>query len=103
MTGVLHDNNLSPSPADLLVSELATNVVKHAKTSFTVSVAVAGRVRVEVSDGKADLGEAVATDLTSDGGRGLRIVQALAEGWGIDTGPSGKIAWFTVPAEPMVG
>ena len=100
VSGMLQERHLAASPADILVSELATNVVKHARTAFTVSVDISSLVRVEVSDGNSHLGEAVEADLLSDRGRGLRIVEALSEAWGIDHGATGKIAWFEVRAEP---
>jgi hypothetical protein len=32
-----------------------------------------------------------------EGGRGLRILDALARRWGFDTGPETKVVWFEVP------
>jgi hypothetical protein len=33
-------------------------------------------------------------DLGAEGGRGLRIVAALAQRWGVDTTGTGKVIWF---------
>jgi anti-sigma regulatory factor (Ser/Thr protein kinase) len=97
---------LDDVPADvmdsiaLMVSELATNACKHAATDFVVSVEQAdGRIRVEVTDGGS--GEPVArTPSTSElSGRGLQIVQALSDDWGvIPAEGSGKTVWFSVTA-----
>ena len=80
--------------AELLVSELASNVVRHASTRFTVDVYVGDPVRVVVSDGVAvDLRVAAAAD-DATSGRGLLILDALAERWGAETTTSGKQVWF---------
>lgn len=83
----------------LMVSELATNCVRYTSTPFTVSVDCTPLgVRVEVADNGG--GEPVLQPLqcTEPGGRGLRIVQVLADDWGVipSTGPLGKIVWFTL-------
>ena len=85
----------------LMLSELATNAVQHAATEFEVSVRVApdgGRVRVEVSDGAA--GYPTPQDPVPDAphGRGLHIVRALADAWGIEMRRDrpGKTVWFSV-------
>ncbi len=85
----------------LLVSELASNVVVHARTEFQVRVRTAGtppHVRVEVTDtgpGAPVRGDAV---LTAARGRGLQLVDSLAAGWGVEWTPdrSSKTVWFTV-------
>jgi anti-sigma regulatory factor (Ser/Thr protein kinase) len=86
----------------LLASELVTNAVVHAGTSFSVTVSIQGRlVRVEVSDhgGGTPL---VATDLpvSWEGGRGLMLVDALADSWGYRPSDAGKTVWFEVSVPP---
>jgi PAS domain S-box-containing protein len=85
----------------LMLSELATNAVQHAATEFEVSVHVEpdrGRVRVEVSDGAA--GYPTPQDPVPDAphGRGLHIVRALADVWGIEMRRDrpGKTVWYSV-------
>jgi anti-sigma regulatory factor (Ser/Thr protein kinase) len=86
------------SAVEVLVSELATNAVRHARTRFTVTVAWDGRtLRVEVSDAsplapRPQLG--VSCD--RDGGRGLLLIDAIASDWGIDLDHQGKTIWFTI-------
>jgi anti-sigma regulatory factor (Ser/Thr protein kinase) len=81
----------------LLVSELATNAVVHATTSFRLSACIAKTIaRVEVTD--LDLAApSVRTPAPGDfGGRGLLIVEAVATRWGVEPLPDtdGKIVWF---------
>jgi anti-sigma regulatory factor (Ser/Thr protein kinase) len=83
--------------ARLLVSELATNAVIHAHTPFTVSVQRDGaRTRVEVCD--AGIGEPCLrpVDPLAANGRGLQMLGALAESWGVEQNLVGKRVWFLV-------
>jgi anti-sigma regulatory factor (Ser/Thr protein kinase) len=84
---------------ELMVSELATNCIRHADSPFTVIVdATADAVRIEVADSGAGQPRIQEPDLRSPSGRGLRIVETLADAWGIEAKPSGggKSVWFTV-------
>ncbi len=79
----------------LLVSELASNAVRHAGTPFTVALGCDGSiVRVEVTDGSSDLPVAQVPPADAVTGRGLLIVDAIAERWGVDVTPTGKTVWF---------
>ena len=84
----------------LLVSELATNAVRHARTGFelTVDVRRAG-VRVTVIDDAGHAEPRVGQPHPDDtDGRGLLIVDRLAATWGCDVvGTDRKAVWFTVP------
>jgi len=87
----------------LMVSELATNALVHAVTEFGVSVQRNGsQVRVEVSDGGGGVPEVLSPTSSEPHGRGLRIVEHLADAWGTRESPSGgKVIWFTVgPSGP---
>jgi PAS domain S-box-containing protein len=84
----------------LMLSELATNAVRHAGSEYVVSVRVAAdghEVLVEVSDGAG--GYPVPQDPTGDAphGRGLHIVETLADAWGIEMRRDrpGKTVWFS--------
>jgi anti-sigma regulatory factor (Ser/Thr protein kinase) len=87
--------------AELLVSELVTNCVLHADPpagdpiSFVLGVE-AERLRVEVSDGgKGFSPTSTSHDGVSGSGWGLRLVDQLADDWGVDRGPKGgTTVWF---------
>jgi anti-sigma regulatory factor (Ser/Thr protein kinase) len=86
------------SPVEVLISELATNVVRHARTAFTVGITWDGRtLRAGVSDG---LPLAPRPPLASrdddEGGRGLLLVDAVATDWGVDLYHDGKTVWFEI-------
>ncbi len=83
----------------LLVSELATNAVRHAATPFDVTVEVRGEgVRVAVIDQDvAHPPRLRRPELHSTDGRGLMIVAELASRWGTDAlGDGTKAVWFAV-------
>jgi anti-sigma regulatory factor (Ser/Thr protein kinase) len=85
---------------ELMASELATNAIHHAQTSFELAIEDAqGQIRVEVRDtgqGRPVPRSPAPHDRT---GRGLRIVEAMSDAWGIDWGSHGKTVWFTVPQQ----
>jgi anti-sigma regulatory factor (Ser/Thr protein kinase) len=85
-------------PAEILISELATNVVRHARTRFTITVSWDRlTLRVEVSDASPLAPRPQLTGHTDDeGGRGLLLVAAIATDWGVDLYPRGKTVWFTI-------
>lgn len=95
--------------AELLVTELVTNAVVHARTDCVV-VAEKGddSLRVEVIDNDADVTDVQpgpdvadlqpdADPLGPENGRGLLIVAGLAAAWGVQERPQGKTVWFTLP------
>jgi PAS domain S-box-containing protein len=92
----------------LMVSELATNAVQHAATEFEVAVRVApdgGHVRVEVHDGAPGFPTPPEEVPDAPHGRGLRIVRALADAWGIEMWRDrpGKTVWFSLPLAAGAG
>lgn len=87
--------------ACLLVSELVSNVVLHAATELDLHIRRSdGRVRVEVHDGDVRLPERKFYSPTSTTGRGLVFLAELAQGWGADPTPSGKVVWFELDETP---
>ncbi|WP_416964419.1 ATP-binding protein [Streptomyces sp. Agncl-13] len=79
-------------PARQIVAELATNAATHSRVpgrDFRLTLyVVAGILRIEVSDTRGDR-PPLPQDPPQDGesGRGLLIVEALADRWGWDPGP----------------
>lgn len=86
---------------ELLTSELTTNAVRHARSAFTVVVRYDGdRVRIEVDDSSPEVPQPRTPDDEDTGGRGLILVEALAEAWGTTPTPDGKQVWFELLARP---
>jgi anti-sigma regulatory factor (Ser/Thr protein kinase) len=86
--------------ATLVVSELATNAVLHARTAFGVSLQLADdRLRVEVTDGttRPPRQRGYAVDATT--GRGLSLLHDLAGQVGVEVGRDGKTVWCELVAE----
>ncbi|MFI1579186.1 ATP-binding protein [Embleya sp. NPDC020630] len=85
---------------ELLLSELVTNAVQHSTRGRTVAVAVLRRensIRLAVVDDDTALPEAGgAVDLLDEHGRGLLLVEAMAEEWGSYPVPDGKVVWCDV-------
>ena len=78
--------------AVLLVSELVTNAMRHGGAPIRlVADITASGLRVEVYDGNSDAFPAI-RDIRPDapGGRGLRLVDALADRWGTERGGRGR-------------
>ncbi|MFF4782968.1 ATP-binding protein [Streptomyces griseorubiginosus] len=90
--------------AALGVTELLTNVHLHAQPDKTCTVEIElllDRLTVSVHDHDprlpvvADLGD---TEPLATCGRGLAMVAAVSESWGVrPEGESGKVVWFTLP------
>ncbi|MGW2278007.1 ATP-binding protein [Streptomyces sp. NPDC001770] len=93
----------------LIVSELATNAVKHAallSPELAVEVAIgADWIRVSVEDNHPYRPTALETDHAQTGGRGLLLVKEItAEAGGTcdveHTASGGKIIWAVLPLRP---
>ena len=82
----------------LLITEVVTNAIVHAQTSLVVTVSMRGEaIRVEVHDDSPALPVMVRAALDEAGGRGMAIVDGLADDWGVYTEPlHGKTVWFEV-------
>jgi anti-sigma regulatory factor (Ser/Thr protein kinase) len=80
----------------LVVSELATNSVRHARSAFDVSVSAKKRkLRVEVTDHGTGMPKPRHATPADTSGRGLEIVANLVDHWGFIERPGGgKLVWF---------
>ena len=90
--------------AELLLTEVVTNVVVHARTPATVRVVEEGDVVcVEVEDGSLTPPRRQEPSGGDDeSGRGMEMLDALAQRWGWRRRPAGKVVWFCV-CEPAGG
>jgi serine/threonine-protein kinase RsbW len=84
--------------AELMVSELTTNSIRHAHSGFEVSIRVGEDIRVEVSDGGGGRPQVLTPRPTDPSGRGLRIVEGLSKQWGVSSRREGKTVWFVLAA-----
>lgn len=82
--------------AGLLVTELVTNSIVHARTSIIVTIAAnAFGLRVEVNDASPHIPVRRGYGTTATTGRGVAVVELLAERFGTDaTSGNGKTVWF---------
>ncbi|MEU8270576.1 ATP-binding protein [Sphaerisporangium sp. NPDC049002] len=81
----------------LMVSELVSNAIAHGAPPVRLSLRAGdGALRGEVTDNGAGLPRRLDLGTNSDHGRGLMIVEALADQWGVGPGPDrmGKNVWF---------
>lgn len=79
----------------LLVSELVTNSLLHARTDLRVQIAHNGkRLRIAVVDHGSRKPARRGHTAGSTTGRGLDLVEALAAEWGVDAVRGGKAVWF---------
>jgi anti-sigma regulatory factor (Ser/Thr protein kinase) len=83
---------------ELMVSELATNCIKHANSAFELTlVQRPEEIRIEVTDQSGGAPAMRSPSPEEPTGRGLQIVNMLSETWGIEhRAASGKTVWFTV-------
>jgi two-component sensor histidine kinase len=78
----------------LVVEELVANVVDHARTRFRLVVRLTGRVlRLAVRDSAAGLPQVRPFDPYASRGRGLQVVDTVAQRWGCDRHEHGKTVW----------
>jgi len=83
-----------------LTSEVVTNAVLHSRTPFVVTVTkVRSHIRVAVVDRNVQPVLLKTYGPTSPTGRGLHIVEALADRWGVEKTVDGKAVWFEVDLE----
>lgn len=92
-----------PDDVALLVTELVTNVIDHVggEAALTLELTYSDSwLRIAVADGSSI--RPVAQELSTERprGRGLRMVQAIADRWGVEDHQGGKRVWFELsPAE----
>jgi hypothetical protein len=97
-SGVLPDGreaSLWVQTAQLLLTELVSNAVRHSDQSLTVQVTLrSGRLRVEVADNSDRMPVMRRPEAAATEGRGLRLVDTMSNAWGVELIERGKTVWF---------
>jgi anti-sigma regulatory factor (Ser/Thr protein kinase) len=100
---LLHDWR-SPDQVEsaiLLVSELITNVLVHTDEDAVLTAQVIGmpgtrRLHAEVGDRSDDMPHRRSPGEMASSGRGLLLMEELADAWGVDPRGDGKAIWFEI-------
>jgi PAS domain S-box-containing protein len=83
--------------ACLLVTEILTNAIRHARCPIKVTLCrAADELIVEVTDDSPQFPQRRLPDDDDEDGRGLVLVEALAVSWGARPAVPGKTVWFTL-------
>ncbi|MFC9286230.1 SpoIIE family protein phosphatase [Streptomyces sp. NPDC057052] len=93
----LHDWRLArlADPAELMVSEVVTNALRHAHGRPVTLRLVRGETLLcEVDDDDHELPTLLSAGPGDESGRGLRVVSTLAREWGTSRTAAGKSVWF---------
>ncbi|MDK1344928.1 ATP-binding protein [Streptomyces sp. 378] len=86
--------------AELLVSELITNAIRHGAGPPLIRVTWNGRLlRIAVSDHGDRLPRMHATANTEPGGFGMQLLERLALRWGVTPRHPGKTVWAELSLE----
>ena len=96
--GGISDPDLASRVATV-VSELATNAIRHAKSAFRLDVRRSDSgIRVTVSDDDPSPPRQHTGTVAGPTGRGLLIVEALSDRWGFHPEGLGKAVWAEIDA-----
>ncbi|MQT01198.1 ATP-binding protein [Streptomyces jumonjinensis] len=91
--------------AVLCAHELLANVDKHTDSPRCVLTLERrpGGVRVVVRDTSARLPVLREPDWVAESGRGMALLESMADSWGAAPAPGGKDVWCEIRAEPGAG
>lgn len=104
LTTVLADLGVTQDTVDdvlLVASEVVGNAIRHARAIGTDALDVSWSVdgaylTLSVVDGSADLPLRRRPDASTPTGRGLAIVEALSDAWGVEPTAAGKRVWVRI-------
>ena len=86
--------------ASQVVTELTTNSVLHARTGFDVEITYDGELlRLCVADGSPRLPVQRGYSSQATTGRGISVVETIAQSWGYETRADGKTVWCVIVAD----
>jgi hypothetical protein len=98
---VFADWRLTGDTADdalIVVEEMVTNVVDHARTPFRLVVRLDATVlHIATHDDSSQPVRIQALDLGRLRGRGLQMIAGIASRWGSDADDTGKTVWAEIP------
>ena len=84
---------------ELLVSEVVTNAVLHARSEIHLALTWRGDAfRVEVADHSPLLPAQRHFSELATTGRGIQLVEEIADSWGMVPSNGGKVVWFELTA-----
>lgn len=85
--------------AAVVVTELVTNAVTHARTALTVTVRISpGGVRIAVRDGGKEWPALHPNERMGACGRGFVLLDGLCSAWGLEPFAGGKTTWAQISA-----
>ena len=91
-----HVDEARIEPVMLVANELVANAIVHAHSAPVLSLEAAGSdLLLRVTDESPNPPVAREATAEQDGGRGLMLVEALSDHWGIDPNTSGKSVWVS--------
>ncbi|MFD9304597.1 SpoIIE family protein phosphatase [Streptomyces sp. NPDC060048] len=100
---LLHDwaDEEQVDSAVLMVSEMVTNVLVHTDGDAVLTAQAVGelgsrRLRVEVADASDELPHKRHPGEMASSGRGVLLLEMLADDWGVDPRGEGKSTWFVL-------
>ncbi len=101
LRAILHDWAAADhvDAAELLASELLANVLVHTEQAATLVAVVTGTpgsrtLRLEVADSSDELPHRRTPGEMASSGRGLVLLDLLADRWGVQPRGHGKVIWF---------
>ncbi|MEU9206911.1 ATP-binding protein [Streptomyces sp. NPDC048415] len=89
--------------AELVVTELATNVIKHVGEGAAATLVLEprqGRLRVELHDKSHAVPNLASESCDAECGRGLHLLSAMSLDWGTLLTVTGKAVWCELALEP---
>ena len=91
-------NGADASAAELVVSELVSNAVRHGDTPIRLRVEdeSTSALKIVVTDGGSGTPTLRSPEPGAPGGRGLLLVDAMSDRWGVDQTDDGTSVWAVV-------